>query len=105
MGKEDWIVGTDVGGTFTDIIGINMKTGEQRIGKVSTTPPTYYEGIINGLAKAKLYGEETGSFRHGATVSTNAVEERKGVKTAVITTKGFRDVLGGGRAERISAFI
>jgi len=104
MGKEDWIVGTDVGGTFTDIIGINMKTGEQRIGKVSTTPPTYYEGIINGLAKAVLNGPETKSFRHGATVSTNAVEERKGVKTAVITTKGFRDVLGGGRAERISAF-
>ena len=104
MGKEDWIVGTDVGGTFTDIIGINMKTGEQRIGKVSTTPPTYYEGIINGLAKADLHGPETKSFRHGATVSTNAVEERKGVKTAVITTKGFRDVLGGGRAERISAF-
>jgi N-methylhydantoinase A len=104
MGKGKWVVGTDVGGTFTDIIGINLETGEQKLGKVSTTPPTYYEGIINGLKRADLKGEETHSFRHGATVSTNAVEERKGVKTALITTEGFRDVLGGGRAERISAF-
>ena len=66
--KKDWIVGTDVGGTFTDIIGINMETGEQRIGKVSTTPPTFYDGIINGLKKAELKGEETRSLRHGATV-------------------------------------
>jgi|MudIll2142460700_1097286.scaffolds.fasta_scaffold02913_2 N-methylhydantoinase A len=102
--KKTWIVGTDVGGTFTDIIGINTETGEQRIAKVSTTPPTYYDGIIDGLKKAKLAGDETRSLRHGATVSTNAVEERKGVKTALITTAGFRDVLGGGRAERISAF-
>jgi N-methylhydantoinase A len=104
MGKGKWVVGTDVGGTFTDIIGINLETGEQKLGKVSTTPPTYYEGIINGLKRAELKGEESYSFRHGATVSTNAVEERKGVKTALITTEGFRDVLGGGRAERISAF-
>jgi N-methylhydantoinase A len=86
------------------VIGIDLKTGEQRIGKVSTTPPEYFEGIINGVKRAGLRGEETFSFRHGATVSTNAVLERKGVKTAVITTHGFRDVLGGGRAERISAF-
>lgn len=101
---QHWVVGTDVGGTFTDIIGMNIETGEQRLGKVPTTPPTYFEGIINGLRKAGLKGEETMSFRHGATISTNAVEERKGVKTALITTEGFRDVLGGGRAERISAF-
>ncbi|MBI4319601.1 MAG: hydantoinase/oxoprolinase family protein [Chloroflexi bacterium] len=101
---KHWVVGTDVGGTFTDIIGMDIETGEQRLGKVPTTPPTYFEGIINGLKKAELAGEETMSFRHGATVSTNAVEERKGVKTALITTEGFRDVLGGGRAERISAF-
>src|SRR5512136_506225 len=102
--KKNWVVGTDVGGTFTDVIGINLDTGEQRLGKVSTTPPEYFEGIINGVKRANLLGEETFSFRHGATVSTNAVLERKGVKTAVITTHGFRDVLGGGRAERISAF-
>jgi len=101
---KQWIIGTDVGGTFTDVIGINMETGEQRLGKVPTTPPTYFDGIINGVQKTGLSGDEAYSFRHGATISTNAVEERKGVKTALITTAGFRDVLGGGRAERISAF-
>jgi N-methylhydantoinase A len=102
--KRAWVVGTDIGGTFTDIIGVNLETGEQRIGKVPSTPPGYFDGVINGLARAGLRGEETLSFRHGATVSTNAILERKGVKTALITTEGFRDVLGGGRAERISAF-
>lgn len=104
MGEAEWVVGTDIGGTFTDVIGVNLRTGEQRLGKVPSTPPTYYEGVINGLAQADLKGPETQSFRHGATVSTNAILERKGVKTALITTEGFRDVLGGGRAERISAF-
>ena len=104
MVKGKWIVGTDIGGTFTDVIGVNTETGEQRLGKVPSTPPTFFDGVINGLRKANLSGEETISFRHGATVSTNAILERKGVKTALITTDGFRDVLGGGRAERISAF-
>ncbi len=102
MGK--FIVGTDIGGTFTDVIGIDIETGEQRIGKVPSTPPTYFDGVINGLDSAGLSGEDCVSFRHGATVSTNAILERKGVKTGLLTTAGFRDVLGGGRAERISAF-
>ena len=104
MSEPEWVVGTDIGGTFTDVIGVNLKTGEQRLGKVPSTPPTFYDGVTNGLDKAGLKGPETLSFRHGATVSTNAILERKGVKTALITTEGFRDVLGGGRAERISAF-
>jgi len=103
-GTRSWVVGTDIGGTFTDIIGVNLQTGEQRLGKVPSTPPTYFDGVINGLERAGLRGEEVLSFRHGATVSTNAILERKGVKTALVTTEGFRDVLGGGRAERISAF-
>ncbi len=102
--KRTWVVGTDIGGTFTDVIGVNMETGEQRLGKVPSTPPTYFDGVITGLERAGLKGDEVLSFRHGATVSTNAILERKGVKTALITTAGFRDVLGGGRAERISAF-
>src|SRR3989304_4622716 len=102
--KRTWVVGTDIGGTFTDVIGVNMETGEQRLGKVASTPPTYFGGASTGLERAGLKGDEVMSFRHGATVSTNAILERKGVKTALITTAGFRDVLGGGRAERISAF-
>ena len=104
MAKGTWVVGTDIGGTFTDVIGVTLETGEQRLGKVPSTPPTFFDGVMDGLRKAGLAGEECLSFRHGATVSTNAILERKGVKTALITTEGFRDVLGGGRAERISAF-
>ena len=102
--NKKWVVGTDIGGTFTDIIGVNVETREERKAKVPTTIPQYADGIINGLRKAGLKGEETLSLRHGATISTNAVLERKGAKTALITTGGFRDVLGGGRAERISCF-
>jgi len=104
MSEKQWVVGTDIGGTFTDVICINMKSGEQRLGKVASTPPTFFDGVINGLKRAGISGDEVLSFRHGATVSTNAILERKGVQTALITTEGFRDVLGGGRAERISAF-
>src|SRR3990170_5486801 len=103
-GKPKFVVGTDIGGTFTDVIGIDLESGEQRLGKVPSTPPTYFDGVINGLKRAGLLGSECCSFRHGATVSTNAILERKGVKTGLLTTEGFRDVLGGGRAERISAF-
>lgn len=103
-GKPKFVVGTDIGGTFTDVIGIDLETREQRIGKVPSTPPTFFDGVINGLKRAGIKGEECYSFRHGATVSTNAILERKGVKTGLLTTEGFRDVLGGGRAERISAF-
>jgi N-methylhydantoinase A len=102
--RKSWVVGTDIGGTFTDVICVNLVTGEQRLGKVASTPPTFFDGVINGLERAGIRGDEVLSFRHGATVSTNAILERKGVKTALITTEGFRDVLGGGRAERISAF-
>src|SRR3972149_683896 len=102
--KPKFVVGTDIGGTFTDVIGIDLETGEQRIGKVPSTPPTYFDGVINGLKRAGLLGSDCYSFRHGATVSTNAILERKGVKTGLLTTEGFRDVLGGGRAARISAF-
>jgi N-methylhydantoinase A len=52
--KRSWVVGTDIGGTFTDIIGVNLETGEQRLGKVPSTPPTYFDGVINGLARAGL---------------------------------------------------
>lgn len=67
--RKAWVVGTDIGGTFTDIIGVNLVTGEQRLGKVPSTPPTYFDGVINGLERAGIKGEEVLSFRHGAIVS------------------------------------
>lgn len=91
-------VATDIGGTFTDLVYLN--DGEIGIAKVSTTPDDLAEGVVNAIHKAECDAALTSFFVHGATVVINALTERKGVKTGLITTKGFRDVLEIGRANR-----
>ncbi|MGE8001102.1 hydantoinase/oxoprolinase family protein [Lysinibacillus sp. NPDC093190] len=83
----------DVGGTFTDIFVFNEETGEVFVTKTSSTPSNPEQGILNGVAKAELNGKDIKIFSHGTTVGTNALIERKLPKTALITTKGFRDVI------------
>ncbi len=83
----------DVGGTFTDVFVFNEETGEVFVTKTSSTPSNPEQGILNGVEKAELNGEEIKIFSHGTTVGTNALIERKLPKTALITTKGFRDVI------------
>ncbi|NIM43979.1 MAG: hydantoinase/oxoprolinase family protein, partial [Hydrogenophaga sp.] len=61
--------------------------------KVATTPANFAEGVVETLRKAELNVPDTSFFVHGSTVIINALTERKGVKTGLITTKGFRDVL------------
>ncbi|MDP2728238.1 MAG: hydantoinase/oxoprolinase family protein [Dehalococcoidia bacterium] len=99
-----FVVGTDIGGTFTDVIGVDIETGEQRIGKTLSTPPGYVEGVIDGLNKAGLKPEEVSMFRHGATISTNTIVQRRGAKTGFVTTEGFKGITICGRAERQHAF-
>lgn len=82
----------DVGGTFTDVFVFNEETGEIFVTKTSSTPSNPEQGILNGVEKAKLNGKDIKIFSHGTTVGTNALIERKLPKTALITTKGFRDV-------------
>ncbi|KAB2330151.1 hydantoinase/oxoprolinase family protein [Cytobacillus depressus] len=82
----------DVGGTFTDVFSFDEKTGEIFVTKTSSTPSNPERGILNGIEKAQLKGENIKMFSHGTTVGTNALIERKLPKTALITTKGFRDV-------------
>lgn len=82
----------DVGGTFTDVFVFNENTGEVFVTKTSSTPSNPEEGIINGIEKAGLNGKDIKIFSHGTTVGTNALIERRLPKTALITTKGFRDV-------------
>jgi len=82
---------TDVGGTFTDLVYI--EDGLVHSTKTDTTPPDFENGVINALSKAQLPGEAIDFFVHGSTVVINALTERKGVKTGLITTRGFRDVL------------
>ena len=93
-------VATDIGGTFTDLVYLDEATGEVGTAKVATTPANFAQGVVETLRKAKLNGPDTRFFVHGSTVIINALTERKGVKTGLITTKGFRDVLEITRANR-----
>jgi N-methylhydantoinase A len=101
-------VATDVGGTFTDLVYFetDTATGRQtiRTAKVDTTPPNFEEGVLNVLAKGKVDIGSVAFFAHGTTVVINALTERKGVKTALITTEGFRDVLEIARGNRPDFF-
>lgn len=82
----------DVGGTFTDVFVFNENTGDIFVTKTSSTPSEPERGILDGIEKAQLNGKDIKVFSHGTTVGTNALIERKLPKTALITTKGFRDV-------------
>ena len=87
----------DVGGTFTDIVLFDDKNKTVHTTKTHSTPKDYSLGIQNGIKKiCDQVGIDIGEivyFIHGTTVATNALLERKGAKTALITTEGFRDVL------------
>lgn len=93
-------VASDIGGTFTDLTYLDEESGEVGVMKAPTTPANFAEGVVETLRRADLSASETTFFVHGSTVIINALTERKGVKTGLITTKGFRDVLEIGRANR-----
>jgi len=89
-------VGVDIGGTFTDIVVV-ASNGVCLTKKVSSTPPNFALGIAKGLgellAEHNLAPEDVEEIIHATTVATNAIIEHKGAKTALLTTRGFRDVL------------
>lgn len=93
-------VASDIGGTFTDLVCLDEQTGRMSVGKASTTPKNFAEGVVQTLKKAELKVSDTSFFVHGSTIVINALTERKGAKTGLITTKGFRDVLEITRANR-----
>ena len=101
-------IGIDVGGTFTDVTLLNSETGKYYTYKLSSTLQDQSIAIANGAKETlDLYGvpvEEIEYFGHGTTVATNMIIERKGAKTALITTKGFRDLLEIGRQTRPSLY-
>lgn len=95
-------VGIDIGGTFTDLVG--LRGGEIVIDKTSTTPDDPTCGVANALGEVDTDVSQIADFLHGTTIAINTVLERKGGKTALITTKGFRDVYAMGRNNRPEAF-
>ncbi len=89
-------IGADVGGTFTDVVVVDDQ-GNLSSHKVPSTPPHFEQAVIaairDWLGLTRASGREVREVAHGTTVATNAVLERRGAKTALITTRGFRDVL------------
>ena len=89
-------IGADVGGTFTDVVLIDA-TGKVWTYKLPSTPPNFEQAVLAGighlLKTCGAAGQSVGEVAHGTTVATNAVLEHRGAKTALITTRGFRDVL------------
>lgn len=103
-----WRIGVDIGGTFTDVAIVNESTGTLGIAKTATTPSDFGRGVINGLKDAiDDYQIDTGRvslLSHATTIVTNALLEEKGVKAALITTRGFRDVLELRRSARADLY-
>jgi N-methylhydantoinase A len=93
----DLFIGIDTGGTFTDLVV--FQGGTLRVHKVLSTPDDPSRAILQGLAVLGVR-DQAAAIVHGSTVATNAVLERKGVQTGLITTAGFRDVLEIGRQAR-----
>jgi len=94
----------DIGGTFTDVAYFDPVSGTLSLGKSLSTPKRLVEGIANGVDKAKTSFAQAETFLHGSTVVINALLERKGARTALLITEGFRDVYEIGRINRPDAY-
>jgi len=99
---------TDVGGTFTDLVyfSTDPDTGRQAIvtAKSDTTPPDFERGVMDVLARSGVSLDEIEFLAHGTTLVINALTERRGVRTGLITTEGFRDSLAIARGNRPDFF-
>lgn len=93
-------VAVDVGGTFTDFVLLDERTGQVSIEKVPSLPDQLSRQFLLGLRSFKVPLEEVRQIFHGMTVGVNALVQGKGAKVGLITTKGFRDVLEMGRGGR-----
>ena len=94
----------DIGGTFTDVAAFDEASNRLLLGKSLSTPQAMVEGIEVSVAKAGTHFAETGLFLHGSTVAINTMLERTGAKTALVTTRGFRDVYEIGRINRPDSY-
>ncbi len=95
------IIGVDTGGTFTDFV-YRDQTGEWGVYKVLSTPRDPAEAVLAGVRH--IAGEAAVQVAHGSTVATNAILERKGVKTALVTNAGFEDLIAIGRQNRARVY-
>ena len=108
MERATYRLGCDIGGTFTDFVLVNNITGEFHTNKCLTTPSDPSDAIEQGIRElAEIlpgFMDNVEEIIHGTTLVINAIIERKGARTGLITTKGFRDVLELGREKRYDAY-
>ncbi|MFL5928733.1 MAG: hydantoinase/oxoprolinase family protein [Gaiellaceae bacterium] len=95
-------IGVDVGGTFTDLVA--LVDGELCVAKVPSTTADQSEGVMTAIASTGVDVARVDAIAHGTTVATNALLERRGARTALVTTDGFRDVIEIGRQTRASLY-
>jgi N-methylhydantoinase A len=86
-------VAVDVGGTFTDVFVLDEESADVRVAKVPSTPRDPMQGVMDGIAAAELDLGDVTLFSHGTTVATNALITRRFPPAALVTTRGFRDVI------------
>ncbi len=91
---------TDIGGTFTDLVYFDEETGALSVAKALSTPDDLTRGVLDTIDQAGLDAGAVDYFVHGGTTVINAITERTGAKTALVTTEGFRDVLEIARGNR-----
>ena len=94
----------DIGGTFTDLVALDEVTGEITLEKALTTPGNFADGVIHTIRLSELDPKVVTQFVHGTTVVINALTERHGAKVALVTTRGFRDVLEIQRGNRTDMY-
>ncbi len=104
----EFAVGIDIGGTFTDIALLEPRSGQVLAGKVLTNYADLAGGVLRGVAElVARHGVPAARIRklvHGTTLATNALIERRGARTALIVTRGFRDILEMARESRYDIF-
>src|SRR4051812_8054169 len=97
-------IAVDIGGTFTDVAAFDEGSGQLLLGKWSSTPRDLVEGILLAIEQAGADLARANLVLHGSTVVINAILERRGAQTALVTTRGFRDVYEIGRINRPESF-
>ncbi|MCP3972242.1 MAG: hydantoinase/oxoprolinase family protein [Rhodobacteraceae bacterium] len=95
-----WEVGIDIGGTFTDVIGVNSQSGEVRTSKVRSQTSDPIASIVSAYHSIGVDWENVRDLMHGTTLATNAIVEGNIAPVALVTTKGFRDTIEIGRQNR-----
>jgi len=103
-----WRIGVDIGGTFTDVALLDDASGRIGVAKVPTTPADLTQGVLSALETAmsryRVAASEVGLLSHATTVVTNAILEERGARAALVTTRGFRDVLELRRSARANLY-